>query len=283
MKLVLVVLCVMVCLSVASSSDGMLDYVTSNPEYIETDDISVSFIQEWVLSTTGNALGIDVFDTGGLTYVIYSDATNDELGQLDVSTGTSGYFATLDPANGSCFGNAWDGDITSPLWLTSDWTDSENYNSYDLTTWFTTSDPSGAFGRGVAHNDGYFWTADYYGGCYAFVPGGASSNFSTPEVPTGISGIAAFDYSGTTLVVLTCYQTHSLWCYSFDGSTLTFQGSCALPGTIYRSYGLGFSDLRGTLFWLYAPVSGDYRIAELIFTFTSLQRSTWGELKTLFD
>ncbi|MEN8208320.1 MAG: hypothetical protein ABFR50_03615 [Candidatus Fermentibacteria bacterium] len=284
MKLVSVLLFVISYSILVAGGDGMLDVTPGISEYTGTDDVVVTFLQEWSVSTSGDVLGIDAYETGSTTNIVYSNEDNDRLESLDPSTGGAGLIsAPFDVANGACFGVAYDDEATTPLWVTSDWNSTNNFCSNDLATWFTHPDPAGIMGRGMAHDGTDFWIAEYYYNVYRFQPGGSSTSYATTEPSTGMSGLAAFEYDGDIMLVITSYQTLNFFFYVFDGSNLSFLGSAPCPGTVYRSYGIAHSALRGTLFWSYAPTSGGYRIAELDFSTTALQRTTWGEVKTLFD
>ncbi len=284
MKHVLILLFIVLGFAFAADDEGCIYQLSENQQSVGSDDITLTFLQDWQITWAGQALGIDCWDDGSSTYVIFSNATDDMLGSLDPTTGATGPVScTLDPANDTCFGVAYDDEATTPLWVTSDWGVSDNFCSYDLISWFTETDPYGTTGRGMAHDGTDFWIASYNGNVYRYQPGGSTTEYSTPEVGSGQSGLAAFPYGGDILVVLTCYQNLNLFFYNFDGSTLSYLGSAACPVSTYRSYGLAYSENRGTIFWSYAPASGDYRIAELSFLLTALERTTWGELKAVFE
>jgi hypothetical protein len=80
--------------------------------------------------------------------------------------------------------------------------------------------------------------------------------------------------------VVTTYNTHNFYFYSYNGSTLDYIGSAACPSTCSSSYGLTYSETSGNLFWAFN--NGGYRIAEVSFTITSLSRDTWAGIKTSF-
>lgn len=267
---------------VFAANDGCTEsYVSMNPAP-STDDISLSVVNDWALPSGEKALGIDVYESPSQVLVLGTDNTNGYIQGWDA--GTSAGTLPLDAANGSCFGVAWNNNPDTDTYYTNDWSSSNLFYTEDFgSTWTTTPNPAGSNGRGMDFDGTDYWSTNGTGGgIWRFQPGVGQSNLSTPEIPTQPSGLAVFPYMGDVGIAITCYQTMNIYVYVWDGSTLSYLGSAACPGSPYRSYGLTYSDTTDHLYWSYSPTSGSYSIAELSFTITSLSRDTWAGIKTAF-
>jgi hypothetical protein len=106
-------------------------------------------------------------------------------------------------------------------------------------------------------------------------------SFTLSEVPTQLSGVTVFPFMGDVGLCVTTYSTFNLYFYQYDGSSMTYLGSVACPASCSSSYGLAYSENRGTIFWSYN--SGGYMLGEIEFSIdVALERSTWGEIKANF-
>ena len=172
--------------------------------------------------------------------------------------------------------------VTTPIYYTDDWTDNVLYYTDDYgSSWSTVANPSGNAARGMDFDGTDFWCSNATSGVIRFQPGGSQEVIALPEVPSQMSGVTTFPYMGDIGLCVTTYNTLNFYFYSWDGSTATYLGSAACPASCSSSYGLAYSDDRGTIFWSYN--SGGYQIAEVDFDIdVALDRMTWGEIKATF-
>lgn len=280
MKVLFTVLCI-AALGFAAN-DGCNESSISVNRVPATDAVTLTVVNDFSLS--GKSLGIDVFEGSGYTYILGTDNVNMYVQAWDAGTGGALGTLPLDAANTSCFGIAWNNDLTTDAYYTDDWANSNLFYTEDFgVTWTTTANPAGTNARGMDFDGTDYWTTNADGGgLWRFQPGVGQENISIPEVPSQPSGLAVFPYMGDLGVAVTTYNTHNIYFYSWDGSTMSYLGSAACPISVYSSYGLSYSENTGNLFWTYAPTSGTYKLAEISFTITSLSRDTWAGIKTAF-
>lgn len=278
MKIVLMLLCMAV--FAFADNDGCFATGIATPQVDPSGDaISITVVNDWAVPY--NCLGLDVFEGSGFVYVLGCNSTDDVVQAYE--NGSPLGALPLDAANTSCFGVAWNNDPDTDTYYTDDWSASTLFYTDDFgSTWTTEPNPAGNGGRGMDFDGTDYWMAVYNGGLYRFQPGVGAELFTLSEVPAGQSGVAVFPYMGDVGVAVTCYQTHNVWIYVYDGANLTYVGSAACPGTIYRCYGLAYSANDGYFYWSFAPNSGNYHIAQLDIEITSLSRDTWAGIKTSF-
>ncbi len=145
-------------------------------------------------------------------------------------------------------------------------------------------------GRGMDCDGTYIWEAygpptATYGACLGMLPDGTgASAYNLPGITTQLSGLTVYPIPGSLGIAVTAYQNsaadHYIWFYEFNGSSMILLGSAELP-TCNSSYGLSYSENRDTYFWSWGDGSTFY-ISELEITETSLQRETWGAIKSSF-
>lgn len=160
---------------------------------------------------------------------------------------------------------------------------------YNLPSWNVAfSNPAGSNGRGMDfQNDGNYIWETYSSGdthrIYRIDEAGGYTYFTITEVPGQMSGLAVFPYNGNLGIFVTCFDFQDWFLYEFDGSSLTYEGS-GNPGlsSFSMSLGLTYYPDTDTFFWSY-KVYGTIRwIAEVEFIETTLEQSTWGNIKTQF-
>jgi hypothetical protein len=137
----------------------------------------------------------------------------------------------------------------------------------------------------------YIWQAfgpisATYGATCAFDQAGVLlGGWNLPGISTQLSGLAVFNLTtDVTGIAVTSYDEHYIWFYEFTGSSMILLGSAQLPvsANIFQSLGLCYSSVRNTYFWSYLDNSSVFHISELQITETSLEHSTWGNIKTSF-
>ncbi|MEA3267007.1 MAG: hypothetical protein U9P42_08715 [Candidatus Fermentibacteria bacterium] len=264
------------------ADDGCTDSsVGIDPGTSGSDDITLTVINDWTLAGGTKALGLDVFE-GTEVYILGADNTNMHI-QAYSTSGTPVGTLDLSAANASCFGVAWNDNTDTEGYYTDDWADAVLYYTEDFgSTWTTVTNPASNQARGMAFDGVDYWeTNGNGGGLWRFQPGVGEENIAIPEVPTQPSGVAVFPYGGNLGVAVTAYNTLNIYFYEWDGSTMSFLGSAACPGTVGSSFGLAYSSSNGHMYWSYSDGSNNH-LAELSFTITALERSSWGSIKTSF-
>ena len=112
---------------------------------------------------------------------------------------------------------------------------------------------------------------------------GAYNYYSVPEVPGQMSGLTIFPYNSNLGVFVTCYDFQEWFLFEFDGSSMTYKGS-GNPGlsNFSLSLGLAYHPDTDTFFWNYKVYDTIRWIAEVQFTESALEQSTWGSIKANF-
>jgi len=267
-----------------ADNDGCTDLRTGAlPPSAGNDAVQLTLLNDWVLDD--KALGLDVFEGPASFYILGADNMNDWIRAFDPATGAPTGTLNLDPANGSCFGVAWNNDYTNDTYYTDDWSNTNLFFTDNFgTTWTQTPNPAGNSARGMDFDGTDYWTTNGNGGgLWRFTPGGSQENISIPQITTLPSGITVFPYGSDIGVAVTAYSTLSIFFYDWDGSSLTFIGSAPCPATnVASSFGLAYADTNGNIFWSYKDNTGNYHLAEFSFTTSVLEQSSWGAIKSSF-
>ncbi|MBD3276761.1 MAG: hypothetical protein GF388_00525 [Candidatus Aegiribacteria sp.] len=113
--------------------------------------------------------------------------------------------------------------------------------------------------------------------------GSVLGSFSLSELPGGYAcGCSVFPFADGLGIVIGGYQFPDFYFYNFDGSSLEYIGSEPVPQTASSSYGISYSANTDSFYWIYND--GSYNLCEFTVDFveTSLEQSTWGDIKTTF-
>ncbi|MCK5842304.1 MAG: hypothetical protein KAH31_09065 [Candidatus Sabulitectum sp.] len=267
----------------ANNNEHVNNCSTVDP-YLSADDITLTSINNWTLPYW--VMGLEVYDVPGYFVVLGADPELNMVIAYDGFTGVpTGEVIELDPVNGSCFGIAWDNDPDSPVFYTTDWSSPYLFETDDFgTSWSSSSNPAGLNSRGMDFDDVNFWMISIDGPeLYRIQPGSSFETLDIPEVPALPSGITVFPHEGNVGIAITTYHTHNIYFYQWDGSLLSFMGSAACPASsISLSTGLAFREATGNMYWSYEDSAGTYHLVEMSFEITSLQRSSWGNIKSSF-
>ena len=265
------------------NSDG---FVLSGSSYdvsggTESDDITITVINTFSCNYSQHILGLDFSsDSNDLVFMSNIDnmmyICNPNNGNM--ISGISLDYATDPHPWGVCV----DGTGTSYI---NDF--EESYLHWRGTSgWFFMDNPAGKCGKGMDFDGTRIWET------YEFLPdkivsfntdGTGVQFYGIPELGSeSPSGLTTFPYGSDTGIMVTSYDSHYFYFYSFNGSTLTHLGSVSCPVTCSSSYGLTYSSIRDTFFWSYKDSSNDYWITELDIEIpgTSLAPATWGSIKT---
>ena len=251
-----------------------------------TDNVVLTVLHDWSIPSGAKALGLDIVEDETGTFIVGTDNVMRHLRIYDASTGESIGIINLDTENAGCFGVAWNNTPDTPTYYTSDWSDPFLYYTENFgISWTTVTSPAGNNARGMDFDGTDYWTTNGDGedGLWRFQPGVGGENLSIPEVPfyMALSGLTVWDYNGDIAVAVTTYQDCNIWIYIWDGSSLTFHGSAALPITPSQGFGLAYSE-NNHLYWSYQEYSGIYHLVDMTINMTSLSRDSWAGIKTSF-
>ena len=244
----------------------------------------ISLSLENTFPAQGKAMGLDVVEnpSGSEVSLLGTNNTDDAI-YFYTPSGMVTDTIQLDPLNGSCFGAVYN--LGESTLYTNDWEHTDLFCTDDMgSTWNTVQDPAENSGRGLAFLGDHYWTTNGYSGLLQFTPGyPPTQTFILPEIYGQLSGLTVFPFEGSTAVAVTTYSDLNIWFYTWDGAVLQFLGSAPCPAPCQASYGLAFSNNRGTIFWSYKTASGEYLISEFSFEIDqSLQQHTWGGIKSSF-
>ncbi len=277
----------LVLMVIASFAFGVGDHgctetsINVNPNESGSDAVTLAIVNDWTV--TDQVLGLDYFDAGA-DYLLVVNNSVDIIQAYDPATGAPGATMTLNAANTSAFGIAWNNDPDTDTYYVNDFGQTVLYYTEDFgTSWTTTASPSGSNSRGMDFDGTDYWTTNGTGGgLFRFQPGVGASNIAIPEVTDQTSGMTVFPYGSNTGIAVTCYNTHIIYFYEWDGSAMAYLGSAACPASgVGYSMGLTYG-ANGNLFWTYWVGASEYHLAELSFDITSLQRASWGSIKASF-
>ena len=245
--------------------------------------INLSVVNTFQVTGTPLLLGNDMQVTS--FGAVNADA--DQVVGVSSSGSTSWTFDIDFTGYGSNFGTCH----TAPVpydWYVNCWNMSDMY-LYDTgsDSWSTAfANPAGTDGRGMAYNDdtNYIWQTASSNGIWRIAdPGGSGDFYGTPEIPSQMSGLAIFPYGSDLWVVATIYGAPEFYFYKFTGSALEYQGMADLTMTSFDySFGLAYCASNDTFFWIYQVYGGTNWVAEIGYTITALEQSTWGAIKSQF-
>jgi len=227
--------------------------------------------------------GLDVVSHGGTLMLMSPSISSDSLYFINFSDGVMNGKIPLDPANTGGWGCYPYGSVN-----VNDYTNSSMFNSTDLgVSWTPYTNPSGSNGRGMDadYTTNLIWETYGSSGVYSFshlASTGTLYDIST-HIPGLMSGLTVYDKGGYHLLFINTYSTGYAYIFDLDNS-LNYLGTAVYPyqSTTANSYGLTYSDTRDTFFWAFKDTNGHCYLVELELTLTSLERSTWADIKSSF-
>lgn len=255
-----------------------------NPAPAGNPNMVLTVLNDWNIGTT-LTLGIDVYESAEVSYVLAVEKTDMQIQAYDISTGSALGTLALNPANTACFGIAWNNNPDTDGYYTNDWIGFSLYYTEDFgASWATETNPAGGSGRGMDFDGVNYWeTNGSNGGLWRFNPGVGQENIAIPEVSNQPAGLSTFPYNGNTGIALTTYNDPTIHFYEWDGTTMSYIGSAACPvSPIANSFGLAYCYATDTMFWTYKDNSNNYHLAEFSFELTALTRASWGSIKSSF-
>lgn len=264
------------------NSDGFMQSGSSDDSRkFENDDITITVLNTFSCYYSQHILGLDFSsDSSNLLFVSNLDnmlyICNPDNGNM--ISGISLNYATDPHPWGVCVdgaGNRYLNDFT------------ESYIYWRGTSgWYFMDNPAGKYGHGMDFDGSRIWeTYDFLPNkIVSFNTDGSGVQFhEIPELGSECpSGLTTFPYGSDMGLVVTSYDSHYFYFYSFDGLSLTSLGFVSCPLPCEGSIGLTYSSIRDTFFWSYKDTSDDYWITELNIeiTGTALMPVTWGSIKT---
>ena len=268
---------------VVASDDGYSEVArTVFPHSFDYDGVSLTLVNDW--PQTQQVLGLDIYEYPGVCFVLGSDRNGMKIQSYNIMTGVPTGTITLSSGNTNCFGVACNYDPDTSTFLTNDWSDEVLYFTEDNgSSWTTFSNPSEHDARGMDFDGTDYWcTNGGGGGVWRFQPGVGQQNIATPQVTSAASGLTVFPYNGDIGLAVACYSSSFVEFYQWDGNDMVHLGSASLPISFEDSFGLAYAETNDHIFWSYKDASDIYHLAELSFEITSLERSSWGNIKSSF-
>jgi hypothetical protein len=247
------------------------------------DAITLTILNTFQVSSAGQMLGLDTQD--GSSQLVVMDSNAGLIRGVVMGTGNPVW--TIPTPVSYTFGCCHNWPVTYG-WYVNRFLGTDMYYYFDGIWNVVFANPTGQHGRGMDfQNDGnYIWetySAASTHQIYRIDESGGYTSYTVSEVPGQMSGLAVFPYNGNLGIFVTCYDFQEWFLFEFDGSNLTYKGSGS-PGlsNFSLSLGLTYHPDTDTFFWSY-KVYGTIRwIAEIQFTETALEQSTWGSIKTQF-
>ena len=248
-----------------------------------SDAIVLSVLDTFQVPSAGQMLGLDTQE--GCAQLVVLDSNAELLRAVAMGTGNPVW--TCSTPRTFTFGCCHNWPVTYG-WYVNCFVNSEMYY-YDSSSWSVAfANPAGSHGRGMDfQNDGnYIWetySSSSTHGIYRIDETGAYNYYSVPEVPGQMSGLTIFPYNSNLGIFVTCYNFQEWFLYEFNGSSLTYKGSGSVGlSNFTESRGLTYHADTDTFFWSYVVYSTIQWIAEVQFTETALEQSTWGSIKANF-
>jgi len=233
------------------------------------------------LGTATPLRGMDIVNLGEAERIM--SPVGDSLYFLDMNDGTRYSACPLDTANEVPFGCYTYSSIN-----VNDRADIVIYRTPNMgVSWLTTVNPAGNYGRGMDVDPSTYLVWETYSstGVYSFdhLSGTGTFHNISAHVPDQMSGLAVFAFGMYHYLIVNCYNSNYAYFFDLENS-LNYLGAAEYPysSTFFRSYGLTFSYLRHKFFWSFRDNTNNCYLVELELSGLSLERSTWGEIKSSF-
>ena len=244
--------------------------------------ITLTVLDTFQVSSANNMLGLDTQD--GSNQLVLMDNTGGSIRAVVMGTGNPVWDFPV--YNAFQFGTChnWP---PSYGWYANNFLDSNMY--YNAGSWGVAfANPAGSAGRGMDfQNDAsMIWETYSSSGVhriYRIDESGGSTSYTITEPTDQMSGLTVFPYNGNLGIFVTVYGFQDWFLYEFDGSNMTYIGSGnAGLSNFTSSYGLTYHPDTDTFFWSYVVYGSNKWIAEVQFTESSLEQSSWGSIKAQF-
>jgi hypothetical protein len=215
-----------------------------------------------------HCLGLDSVTWNGSPAVSCTSNLDGKVFFADPDSGAQLDWFNLNAANSGAFGNhQWDGMFFNDhtMWYRY-FTDTEGIG------WTTFDNPAQDSGRGMDmdHGNGLVWETFSSTGLYAFGPTDSQGTYFhiSAGMPGQMSGLTVFPHGTGTGIAVAFYLFTRVFFFEFTGTAVTYLDCADLPqaNTVDESYGLTYSEARGTFFWSYLDASGRRYLSELVFS-----------------
>jgi hypothetical protein len=270
-------------ITVDDGTDG--EYITSarTAPYVPSGTDGFTFtVVNWSLVSwlgTGNPLrGLDIVSYSGENVM----SPRDSLYIVNIDNGTKIDAFPLASANTYAYGSYPYSSIN-----TNDCSNTNMYNSVNIgASWTAHGNPAGDDGRGmdVNYSTSTVWETYSNQGVYSFSHLSSTGTFHdlSADLPGQLSGLTIYNHGGYNYLVVTAYSYNYAYFFDMDNN-LNYIGAAAFPyGTFYKSYGIAYCSSRDTFFWSFKNTSNNCYLIELQLDVTSLDQSTWGDIKSSF-
>ncbi len=227
--------------------------------------------------------GLDVVSHGGGYLLMSPSITSDSIYFINFDDGLLNDKLPLDPANTGGWGSYPYGSIN-----VNDYMNLSIFNSLNLgVSWTAYTNPSGTEGRGmdVDYSTNLVWETSSSSGIYSFSHLASTGTYYdvSAYISEQMSGLTVYDNGGNHFLIVNTYNSGYAYFFDLDDN-LNYLGSAAYPyqSTTQNSYGLAYCDTRDAFFWAFKDTDTHCYLVELELAVTSLDRTTWGEIKSSF-
>jgi len=258
---------------------------TCEPVEPEIDDwiIDITSINDVSMAWGTNLRDCDFFE--GELFV--TDYIQDSIYAVNPNTGAKTFGMPCPPEIPQVYGICCYSISGESFIYINDWdSDTEIYRYSTLTGWSYAFDNPSPEPRGMDFDPSLnIWEIDANSHIlYVFDIGGTvSDSWTLSELPSkDPCACSVFPFGSDLGIIIGGSEYPDFYFYSFDGSTLEFLGSSPVPQSAVASYGISWSDLTQSFYWIYRDGS-IYRLCEFTVEFeVTLDQSTWGAIKTEF-
>ncbi len=268
----------------AVESDGSLSGAAAVPDLPGggSNAITLTILNTYQPSYAQHYLGIECFDD----VLLFVSSLDNKVFIADPSD-LSYVGEVARPGGMYGFDVAWDG---SEYYINGWGATTVIYHSDGVSGWTSFSNPSGANGRGMFYDaeDMYLWESNSSTNIYRFDTDGTGAvSYPLSGVSDQVSGLTwgpGFPTDDFGSLIVTHYNTPVMEFYMYTGAGLTLVETVACPDpTATKSYGLGWCESRGTLFWSYQNSTG-YHISEVqVDMGGALDQDTWAGIKSSIE
>ncbi len=246
--------------------------------------IVLTIVDTFQVTSAAQMLGLDTQD--GSSQLVLVDNTSSLVRAVSMGSGSPVW--TFANPGFNIFGCVHDWPA-SYGWYANTWANSNMHYRSGSSWGVPFANPAGTYGRGMDYqNSGdYIWetySSSSTHRLYRITDTGSSTYWNLGTlVPSQMSGLAVFPYNGNLGIFITCYGGQDWFLFEYTGSTMYYIGTGS-PGlsSFTSSYGMTYHPDTDTFFWSYVVYGSNRWIAEISFSESSLQQSTWGSIKTQF-
>jgi len=262
---------------------GAEESITSRRASFEDGSIVITSLETYPIAFTDDLLGMS-FDDSGWPRLLAVSSTDNKLYGLEPLSADSVDELALCTSNQNGWGVAW---FSPDLLYTNDTNDTALFG-YVSGGWLSEENDAGSDGRGMDFCDDLFWQAVSQGGQHRVVSWDPMSGIWTwsdisAQIPGQLSGLTVFASGGQSYLCVTTLYQPDIWVYAVSGREISeYIGSAALPDSAEASLGLTYSESFNTFYWCYASGGSTFiNQFEMTIDSTSLNRASWGSIKTL--